>query len=828
MDFLPLDGTGLVPQIDFRTIGNDLWVGLNSSCDVIPSEAPAYIDHQSKQRISDDFRAKGPTGLYLEMEWALDTDWYDPDAGWRPFMPLPSGGASEWYYQLDQNTPPDPESASPHLTIFPRLLSTMESDLQTLESCVVAIAKSSIFPARAARPGRYDFTQLKGPFDSIRSLESFGANVKRQALDYLGFLAWWTLATSRWDLYIPQDIVDSILDFSLEDRPKRGVLIDLERDWQQISIPHLLRHRIPLFYRWTESLQSAQRFLSLSPTILRAFDERRQATPDVPVFASHMPEFASDFEIMKDYDEFFQRRVFHNKPSPDLEIREDWRYGVVDFQGWMYRPIDVETAREFAKLFGSHVVCRGNRMFAIFRRWEAFNFQESVIRPAGGFDSTYIGDLVRGNAEIREIHRSFFAPVQNQKFDLNGFPDYGTSLSVSVPQATGPVRWVDAMLSADGTPSRSSSSGPSRGRSHTKNANKHSPYPRPRSSSPSFRATYQRRKETSPETSKTQFIHRLRVQGNILGDASLWPPPIEAEWNPSFLDEGVLLFPDNRTQIRLRYWTICGASTIRMRQILDFAISRGMKFTIAIPFDALPRFHCLEKPNMSDPTKRMYDTGFQESPLTYSKGGSAFMDQYLGKLADILRRPHARAVIAMGGPTCWIARFYGGDRLVEEYMSGPSNQVTVHHRGGVAVAPFLAMPVFHDQLSKQEVELIHGYIPLGSPSDDRWAFPTSELLEEFSNHWRGEWNQGCERIMGNIAHALESGALAPLTRREWREYLRSNNRGEHAPAPGSVPKESDFSLVENMIDGSFPVRWHGRLIRNIFLPEDFEVPSSGN
>ncbi|KIJ95054.1 hypothetical protein K443DRAFT_109421 [Laccaria amethystina LaAM-08-1] len=253
-----------------------------------------------------------------------------------------------------------------------------------------------------------------------------------------------------------------------------------------------------------------------------------------------------------------------------------------------------------------------------------------------------------------------------------------------------------------------------------------------------------------------------------------------------------------------------------------------MRFIIAIPFNALPRFHHAEKPSLSDLTKRTYDTGFQESPLTYSKGGSAFMDQYLSKLADILRRPHARAVIAMGGPTSWIARFYGGHRLVEEYMSGPSSQVTVHHRGGVAVAPFLDMPVFHDQLSKQEVELIHGYIPLGNPNEDRWAFPTSELLEEFSNHWRGEWNQGCERIMGNIARSLESGALAPLTRREWREYLRSNNRGEHAPTPGSIPKESDFSLVENTIDSSFPAKWHGRLIRDILLPEDFEVPSSGN
>ena len=98
-----------------------------------------------------------------------------------------------------------------------------------------------------------------------------------------------------------------------------------------------------------------------------------------------------------------------------------------------------------------------------------------------------------------------------------------------------------------------------------------------------------------------------------------------------------------------------------MCHLLDLAISRGMRFIIAIPFDALPWFHQQEKPSLCYLTKRTYDTGFQEVPLTYSKGGSAFIDQYLGKLADILQRPHVCAAIAMGGPTSWITCFYGGD-----------------------------------------------------------------------------------------------------------------------------------------------------------------------
>jgi len=223
-----------------------------------------------------------------------------------------------------------------------------------------------------------------------------------------------------------------------------------------------------------------------------------------------------------------------------------------------------------------------------------------------------------------------------------------------------------------------------------------------------------------------------------------WSMPIGPQWNADFLDKGMMLFPDNQMQICLCYWAICRLGILHIRHTLGLAICRGMKFIIAILFNALPHFHSSEPPNMMDLTKQMYNTTFQESSLTYDKGRVAFMDQYLGKLTDILQCPHARAVIAMGGPTSWIAWYYGSEHLIAEYMSSLSIQVTVHHRGDIANTSFLDMPVFYDHLSAQEVDLIHGYIPLGSPIVDHWAFPTTEILEDCSQHWWGEWNQGCE------------------------------------------------------------------------------------
>jgi len=456
MDFLPLDNRGSVPTVNFRCIGNDQWIGLNAACNSIPLEAAAFVDHQRTQTISDDFRSKGPTGVFLDMEWALDADWFNPDTGWRPYIPLPVEGSSEWYFQLNQTTPVDTTSIPPLHNIFPPFLSVMEDDLHTLEGCVTAIAKSSIFPLRAARPGNYNYEKLQGPFDSEQTLQAFAANVKRQALDYMAFLTWWTASVMEWDLHIPQDIIDTIADLQLDRYEKRGVLVHLEKDWHQISIPHLLHQRVPIYYHWTEALEADNRFLTLSPAILRAFQSKREVSVDGRVFAADMPEFAPQFEKMKDYDEFFQRRVFNGKRVEGLEFNESSHYGVVDFQGWMYRPIDATTAFEFAKRLGSHVVQRGDRTSVIFRRWEALSDKASIIWPTSTSSSANT-EVIRGSMEIREIHRSFHAPVQNQRFDLNGFPNYG---AVTKRDRTGgaPLTWVDAMSSGDKSSSGNSSS----------------------------------------------------------------------------------------------------------------------------------------------------------------------------------------------------------------------------------------------------------------------------------------------------------------------------------------------------------------------------------
>jgi len=83
MDYLPLDHLGLVPSIDFRQIQDNFWIGLNAPCELIPSEACSPPQH-----VASAFKATGPMGMLLEMEWALDANWFDPDAGWCVYFTL--------------------------------------------------------------------------------------------------------------------------------------------------------------------------------------------------------------------------------------------------------------------------------------------------------------------------------------------------------------------------------------------------------------------------------------------------------------------------------------------------------------------------------------------------------------------------------------------------------------------------------------------------------------------------------------------------------------------------------------------------------------------
>jgi len=214
--------------------------------------------------------------------------------------------------------------------------------------------------------------------------------------------------------------------------------------------------------------------------------------------------------------------------------------------------------------------------------------------------------------------------------------------------------------------------------------------------------------------------------------------PSDLEWDPSFLNESFLLFPDDRTLTRMYYWVICNPDVSDICHLLELAISWNMKFVMATKLSDLKTFKAAVTPELSELTKWTYEAGFQEEHLKDVNGRAASQDQYMGKLADILCRPHTRALISMGGPTAWIAKCYGGSPLVQQFLDGPSAQVTIHHRGAVASSPFCDDTLFHNQVSAQEENLVHGFVSADNPDHhlpSAHFVRVEELLHGFPDSW---------------------------------------------------------------------------------------------
>ena len=321
------------------------------------------------------------------------------------------------------------------------------------------------------------------------------------------------------------------------------------------------------------------------------------------------------------------------------------------------------------------------------------------------------------------------------------------------------------------------------------------------------------------------FLRRVRFKGlNLVQERAEWKIDEDAEWNLELLQQGYLLFWDLGAQVRVRYWANCSPEIYHLRQVLEHAMTHGVRFSICVHANDMARFRPSKISEMDRIlSSRIYKLNYQEPKIEYGTG-ITFANQYLGKLADILRCPHARALIGLGGPASWIARQYG-DNLVQQFMNGPSIQVTYHGKGYVdSRDPYPAF-IHCDQMSEGEMDLVYGRIRSDNGEKDHWVFPSPELLDELCDHWSGEWTPECERAFVMVKNELNGSKAKPRTRGEWRIHFRQDNRNN---PPAYVVTEHDFSDLRNMmVDGGFPADWNKKCLSDIEFPERFLPPASG-
>ena len=844
-----LDGSGRAPEVSLFNHDWTDWVGLNADTTKIPLEARSY---KGMSEADWDAMAVTSSGKYTDLEWTTHPDWYRHDTHWRGFGPtevdaIPSIG-SPWY--LDMDTPVAYCAVDGGYSFAEIQRGHVTNDLIFFDRCMDEVTASKQFLDGSPVPPAYNRDRLLPTFHSIIALQKEGAAAKRAAWDRLAFLTWWTKACDDWSKGIDVVMAEQVEVIVSRGRKPRGFLFDLFADWHELNVPFLLSRSIPFYYTFSLEARLDERFCRLNPKILASY-----AGPDGDEVVIHDVDYEAGLEAAEAathrYDDFFQR----TDPSVLNDHRSyesDSSFFVIDFEGWGRRPVALDRECRFLSAC-FHFTVLGDAhgsprvIFWRFRPKVSATQQRKHV-----LWNQWVDDPI----SIRELFKGVYAPTPSRRFheelgdpllDSPGQQDSvtarrptlrtdplpladrlsianwtrdsqaGNSRSNDVPSLLArmsqrdasprriPVRQVSRLESSE-----SDSRGTSRSRSSQGRQRSQSPQPRrarrPTNSVESFKL--------SLSDAVARFTWKERPEKVILLADS------DEQNNPVF-QHAFLCVPDWKSQVRMRYYASCRPEVSSMRQVVHIAVIHRLEFAIAIRVADVGLF----VPRVVTGLDRMgikalYQPGFIEPPFSYTKGTPAvFANTYIAKINDILRRPHARAFIGMGGPYSWIAERFGGPSIINAFLSGPSIQVTRHLLGKSDSHEENPVGLQWDQVSAQEGAFLFGFVPsLDSTSPERYLFPPPHYLRELCDHWNGDWNEVMDKIFTRIAEDIERGKAEPRERSWWSSHLRNYNR---LPKPINPPfTDADVEDARRILwQANLPRTWDRMLLKSIVIPE---------
>jgi hypothetical protein len=133
------------------------------------------------------------------------------------------------------------------------------------------------FPAAVLR------SDIQHGFQTERKAQDAAAEAKRTVISQLGYITWFLACREDWGrgLAIAEKVY--ITSLCLWDHPRRGVLVDVERYWNEMNIPLWIKEKIPVHYPWTSNLDLIKRFFILSPTFLSEYFSAVEANEGVEV-----------------------------------------------------------------------------------------------------------------------------------------------------------------------------------------------------------------------------------------------------------------------------------------------------------------------------------------------------------------------------------------------------------------------------------------------------------------------------------------------------------------------------------------------------------------
>ena len=206
----------------------------------------------------------------------------------------------------------------------------MDSMLTSVRHVCEIISPVVLLPSQKVGP------QLSA-FDSGVTGQAGLCTTRDSFLEGLAFLHWFDAVFTYWECLpgMTSHMINDIQSASLfQTSNRRGVVVDLERDWLTMNIPFWMFSNIPVFYQWTEGVAGNPRFQVLSP---------HTSTK------SHFDIFLNDTNAKAALTKTLNIST-SRKALPAMKTF------IIDFEGWKRRPLSTKSKRQ--KYTGVYPGCK--------------------------------------------------------------------------------------------------------------------------------------------------------------------------------------------------------------------------------------------------------------------------------------------------------------------------------------------------------------------------------------------------------------------------------------------------------------------------------------
>ncbi len=210
-----------------------------------------------------------------------------------------------------------------------------------------------------------------------------------------------------------------------------------------------------------------------------------------------------------------------------------------------------------------------------------------------------------------------------------------------------------------------------------------------------------------------------------------------------------------------------------------------------------------------------------DSPLVYYRLGVSLLARYCTHICNLLRHPHMRAAIGMGGTTAIIARHFGESKLVGEFMDGLLILIRQHLKRDTNTEDTDLRGLIWDHVSPREVSILHGY--MSTPKEeDFWILVTDRILTaDMPKEWNGSMKGYIHGVFHSILSDMDKGKITMHTRDKWCQFLHSrfnlylkNNQKAHELEARGGPESvylltcNDYNYGKELGKITFAATWN--------------------